>query len=193
VDIVTAGFPCQPWAIGGKHRGKDDPRNLWPDTVRIIREAQPSWVLLENSPKLLHRSDKHNRAPYIEQIIADLACSGYVGRWGCLSAAALGFEHKRERLWIVAHASRQGRPIVLRDDVPYSTPDNEKKRINLKTTTLDAVWNRLSRIEKRLGEPSVFGTNDGMAHRVDRLAAIGEGQVPAVVATAWELLKGQHS
>ena len=192
VDILSAGFPCQPWAIGGNHRGKDDPRNLWPDTIRIIREVQPTWVLLENSPKLLHRSHKHNRPPYITQITAQLASSGYVGRWGCLSAAALGFEHKRQRLWIVAHASRQGRPLLLRHNLPHSPPDNEKNRVRLKTVTLDAVWNRLSRLEERLGEPSVLGTDDGLAHRVDRLAAIGEGQVPAVVAAAWELLKGQQ-
>jgi len=188
VDIVTAGFPCQPWATGGNHQGKDDPRNLWPHTIRIIREVHPTWVLLENSPKLLHRSDKYNRAPYIEQIIADLALSGYVGRWGCLSAAALGFEHKRRRLWVVAHASSQGRTVILRNNVPDSPPDNAEEGINLKTVTLDAVWNRLSRLEERLGEPSVFGTNDGLAHRVDRLTAIGEGQVPAVVAVVWRLL-----
>ena len=192
VDLITAGFPCQPWASGGKGQGRDDPRNLWPVTLRIIAEVRPTWILLENSPKLLQFSHKRNRKPYIEHIIAQLAILGYVGRWGCLSAAALGFDHKRRRLWIAAHTSSQGRPIVLRDNPPDRIAHHEKDGITLQTVTLDAVWNRLARLEERLGEPSVFGTDDGLAHRVDRLAAIGEGQVPAVVAAAWELLKGQQ-
>ena len=96
VDCVTAGFPCQPWAVGGKGKGVDDPRNLWPDTLRIIGEAQPQWVFLENSPRLLQISHRWGRPPYIQQIIGDLATLGYVGQWGCLSAANLGFDHKQE-------------------------------------------------------------------------------------------------
>jgi len=186
VDIITAGFPCQPWAAGGKNWGEDDPRNLWPDTLRIIGETKPTWILLENSPNLLQFSYKRNRPPYIERIIAELARLGYVGRWGCLSAGAIGLDHKRRRLWIVAHATDQGREIVLRMH-QKNCPARDAKQ-TIASVALESVWNRLSRLEERLGEPSVFGTDDGMAHRVDRLAAIGEGQVPAVVRVAWELL-----
>lgn len=186
VDIITAGFPCQPWAAGGKELGADDPRNLCPDTIRIVGEVRPTWILLENSPNLLQHSRKWQRPPYAERIVGQLAGLGYVGRWGCLSAGALGFDHKRRRLWIVAHTDCPGREIVLRGDAKDSQAGYEPPTIA--PVALDAVWSRLSRLEKRLGEPSVFGIDDGLAHRVDRLAAIGEGQVPAVVATAWNLL-----
>jgi len=188
VDCITAGFPCQPWAAGGKRAGEADDRNLWPDTLRIISEVRPTWVLLENSPMLLQISYRWNRAPYIQQIVGDLAGLGYVGRWGCLSAAACGYDHKRQRVWIVAHAGEKGGKIILHRDQRNSVTCDAKKTFT--PVALDAVWSRLSRLEKGLGEPSVFGKNDGLAHRVDRLAAIGEGQVPGVAARVWGLLSG---
>lgn len=188
VDIITAGVPCQPFATGGKELGGDDPRNMWPDTIRIVGEVRPEWVFLENSPNLLQYSPKRSQKPYIEHIVAQLAHLGYVGRWGCLSAAALGYDHKRQRLWIVAHTSSTRRPQLLRDNLRDSATNHEQDRINLQAATLDAVWNRLARLEQRLGEPSVCRVDDGLAHRVDRLAAIGEGQVPGVAATAFKLL-----
>ena len=184
--VITAGFPCQPWAAGGKGRGQDDDRNLWPETLRVIREVRPTWVFLENSTRLLQISRRWDRPPYIQQITGDLAVLGYVGRWGCLSAADLGFDHKRRRLWIVAHAIGQGREVILRSDERNSAAHNAQAAIA--PITLDAVWSRLSRLEERLGEPSVFRTDDGLAHRVERLEAIGEGQVPAVAKAAWRLL-----
>ena len=95
--VVTAGFPCQPWSSAGKRLGSVDPRNLWPDTIRIIREIRPQWCLLENTPNLL--SGSHG---YFGQILQDLAESGYNARWKVLSAAELGAPHKRDRIWVVA-------------------------------------------------------------------------------------------
>jgi DNA (cytosine-5)-methyltransferase 1 len=188
VDCVSAGFPCQPWAQGGKERGEDDPRNLWPDTVRIVGEVRPTWVLLENSPNLLQRSHKRKLPPYVRRIIGELAGLGYVGRWGCLSAAALGFDHKRRRLWIVAYAGGEGRAKFLRVHEGDGAAGDAQKAFA--PVALESVWSRLSRLEERLGEPSVFGADDGMANRVERLEAVGEGQVPAVVAAVWGLLGG---
>lgn len=188
VDIVTAGFPCQPFASGGKGKGADDARDMWPDTVRVIGEVRPTWVLLENSPNLLQFSEKWQRPAYFERMVAELAEIGYVGRWGCLSAASVGMQHKRERVWIVAYSVDERRSVILRGDEADSVTSGGPKA--MEAVTLDAVWSRLARLEERLGEPSVFGDDDGLAHRVDRLAAVGEGQVPAVVARVWGLLDG---
>ncbi len=97
VDIVSAGFPCQPFSSAGKRAGEADERNLWPETIRIIREVKPRWVLLENVSSLL-------RFPYFGRILADLAASGFVGRYDCIPASAVGAPHRRDRLWIMAHA-----------------------------------------------------------------------------------------
>lgn len=95
VDVVTAGFPCQPFSLAGKRKGNLDERNMWPDTLRVIRAVQPQWCLLENVPGLL---GKHG---YFGQILKDLAESGFDAQWDCISAAETGAPHKRERLWIV--------------------------------------------------------------------------------------------
>lgn len=96
-DVVSAGFPCQPFSVAGKQAGADDERNMWPATVEVIRRVQPQSVLLENVPGLVS-------CGYIGTVLADLANLGYVGRWGVLGASDVGAPHRRKRLWIVANA-----------------------------------------------------------------------------------------
>lgn len=98
VDIITAGFPCQPFSLAGNQKGKNDDRNMWPETIKCIRIVRPKSVLLENVPGLLANE-------YGRTIFRDLAESGYLCRWRILSAAEVGAPHKRDRLFIVAHAS----------------------------------------------------------------------------------------
>lgn len=134
VDIITAGFPCQPFSVAGRRQGEADERNLWPDTIRIIREVRPRHVLLENVPGLLaapHETLYGEPLPieegtiidesfkvealmggcdiilpsYVGRIFADLAESGFDGPWRVLSAAGVGAPHQRDRLWIVADAA----------------------------------------------------------------------------------------
>lgn len=194
VDCITAGFPCQPFSSGGKWLGGDDERNAWPDTFRIINEVRPEWVLLENSTNILRISRKWGKEPYIHQIVSDLAGIGYVGRWGCLSAAASGAIHLRRRLWIVAHTGEARRQIILRGHSGNGIETNSgfEARRGRHSDSLDAVFSHLSQLEERLGEPSIFGVDDGMAHRVDRLAAVGEGWFPLVAQAAWDRLTGER-
>ncbi len=110
VDVVSAGFPCQPFAVAGKKRASADERNGWPETIRIIREVRPAICLLENVPGLL--SCRHN---YYATVLEDLAKAGFDAEWGVLSAAAVGARHKRERLWLLAYSVRDGAREVLRN------------------------------------------------------------------------------
>ena len=107
IQIITAGFPCQPFSCSGIQRGKDDERNMWPDTIRIIREVRPRWVLLENVKGLLSIGKEPGKNGYFGRILGDLAESGYDCRWSCISAQSVGAPHRRDRLWIVAHASSE--------------------------------------------------------------------------------------
>ena len=85
VDIITAGFPCTPFSVAGKGKAEDDDRNLWPETLRILREVRPEHAFLENVPGLL--SPSHG---YFGTILADLAEGGYDATWGVLGADDLG-------------------------------------------------------------------------------------------------------
>ena len=95
VDVVTGGFPCQPFSVAGKGAGKDDPRNKWPQTLEVIRLVRPRLCFLENVPGLFAHE-------YIRTIFRELAESGYLLRWRVLSAAEVGAPHKRDRVWILA-------------------------------------------------------------------------------------------
>ena len=94
VDIVTAGYPCQPFSVAGKRRGADDPRHLWPHVARIIGEVEPPFVFLEN---VAH----HLRLGFPE-VAAGLVGMGYKLAAGLFTAAEVGAPHKRERLFILA-------------------------------------------------------------------------------------------
>lgn len=96
VDILSAGFPCQPFSVAGVGLGEDDPRNGWPSTFRIICEVQPRIVRLENVPGLLSHQ-------YFGVILGQLAGAGYRIGWDSLSAKEVGAPHLRNRVWIMAY------------------------------------------------------------------------------------------
>jgi DNA (cytosine-5)-methyltransferase 1 len=97
VDVITAGFPCQPFSVAGKGLAEADERNQWPNTIECIRLVRPRFVFLENVPGLLTHE-------YIRHIYGTLAEVGYDSRWDCISAAHCGANHKRLRWWLVAHS-----------------------------------------------------------------------------------------
>lgn len=106
VDLITAGFPCQPHSIAGSRKGGNDERNLWPDTLRIISEVRPRFALLENAGINL----RNRREPaYAYDVLADLAAIGYDSEWASIPAAAAGAPHLRWRWWCLAHTDDYGR------------------------------------------------------------------------------------
>ncbi len=99
VDVVSAGFPCQPFSVAGQRKGDADDRNLWPETIDVIRRVRPRFASLENVPGLLAH-------PYARRIYGDLAESGYDCQWRRLSAAETGAPHRRDRWWCIAHTNQ---------------------------------------------------------------------------------------
>lgn len=101
VDILTGGFPCQPYSSAGKRLGKDDERHLWPEMCRIISEITPAYVVGENVRGLLN----WNGGVVFEEVCADLEAMGYEVWTGLIPAAGVGAPHRRDRVWWVAHHS----------------------------------------------------------------------------------------
>jgi len=93
-DIMTAGFPCQPFSVAGSKKGKDDDRYLWPEVMRLIRVSKPTWFIGENVPGII---------PMLDPILEDLEGEGYQWQSFLIPASTIGAPHKRERLWIIAH------------------------------------------------------------------------------------------
>ena len=98
-DVITAGFPCQPFSVAGKQKGESDERNMWPSTWDAIRIIRPKYVMLENVPGLLSTD-------YIWTIYGNLASGGYDMRWAIISAKDVGAPHLRKRWWCVAHSTK---------------------------------------------------------------------------------------
>jgi DNA (cytosine-5)-methyltransferase 1 len=223
VDIVSAGFPCQPFSSAGKGLSEADTRNGWPATIRIIDQVRPTFAWLENVPGLISK-------PYIRRIFGDLAEIGYDAEWGCLSAASVGAPHKRERLWIVAYdnsgswfipgISRQSKETLLPlwngNTQSMAYPDqigckgkprkeDRKREVQNKFSRggkeishtninhVEEPSDKQAKIRNQQGgwwtiEPGLGRVANGVAHRMDRLETIGNGQVPEVARTAWKLL-----
>ncbi|NBW22838.1 MAG: DNA (cytosine-5-)-methyltransferase, partial [Caulobacteraceae bacterium] len=100
IDILTGGFPCQPYSMAGKRKGKADERHLWPEMLRAIREIQPRWVVGENVLGII----SWNEGMVFDEVQADLEAEGYEVQPYVLPACAVNAPHRRDRVWFVAHA-----------------------------------------------------------------------------------------
>ena len=176
VDVVSGGFPCQDISSAGKGAGLDGERSgLWREMARIVGEVRPRHVLVENSPMLTLRG--------LGTVLGDLAALGFHASWGVLAAADIGAPHRRERIWIAAHAD----PGFVR--TPWAPEDQARPADVHKRGTGEA---------RRLGawwkvEPEPCSVAYGVASVVDELRPFGNGQVPAVVAHAWRVLTAGKS
>lgn len=101
IDILTGGFPCQPYSMAGKRMGKDDDRHLWPAMLDVIRIIQPTWVVGENVRGLV----SWNGGMVFEEVCADLETCGYSVQPFILPACSVNAPHRRDRVWFVAHAN----------------------------------------------------------------------------------------
>ena len=99
-EVITGGFPCQPFSVAGKQKGTSDDRHLWPEMFRIIQEFKPRWVIGENVKGLINLEN----GMVFETVCTDLEGEGYEVRAFNIPAAGVGAPHRRERIWIVAHA-----------------------------------------------------------------------------------------
>ncbi len=174
VDIVSGGFPCQDISCAGKGEGITGNRSgLWKEMARIIYEVQPSIVWVENSPLLISRG--------LTTVLSDLAEMGYDAQWCIVSAADVGAIHKRARLWLFAYTN-QGRQLAI-----------QAERKNIEQRPLYSEPNRVySTLLSEKDFSEISRNPDVMARWVDRLKAIGNGQVPQVVATAWNILSNER-
>ena len=97
-DIITGGFPCQPFSVAGKQKGTSDDRHLWPDMFRIIKAFKPRYVIGENVRGIINIQD----GVVFETVCTDLESEGYEVQPFIIPAAGVGAPHRRERVWIVA-------------------------------------------------------------------------------------------
>jgi len=208
VDVVSGGFPCQDISVAGKGAGIDGERSgLWSEFARIIREVRPRFAFVENSPALAGRG--------LDRVLGNLAEMGFDATWGVLGASDVGLPHYRKRIWILANSNSNGRqervnvPGTCRTEdecqhagrasvgVAASEDDSNSQRMSgtfwgaIRRVGRQREYLSRDRVWKIEDQPTLERADHGMANRLDQLRAIGNGQVPAVAATAWRILSGQ--
>jgi len=179
VDVVSGGFPCQDISSAGRGKGISGERSgLWSEMARIICEVRPRYVLVENSPLLTIRG--------LDIVLGNLASMGYDAKWGVLGGSHVGAGHKRLRIWILAYRNKNGNRFN------GVTRINWNFRSRSKGTTMGNIFNNIDKIKINFQDweikSGICGIVDGLAFGMDRIARIGNGQVPAVVRLAWEIL-----
>ncbi len=102
IDIITGGYPCQPFSVAGRKKGEEDPRHLWPEYFRLVKELRPTWVIGENVSGHIKLG--------LDTVISDLESEDYAVRPFSISASSIGANHQRERVWILAHSRRSQWP-----------------------------------------------------------------------------------
>ena len=200
IDVVTGGFPCQPWSVAGKREGHLDTqdRDLWPKMASIIEELQPKWVIGENVQGFV------NEPMGLARTLADLESIGYQSTYWILPAAGVGAPHRRNRVFILAH-TRHGRRGNIRVTEKRQDPQKERstdtdsvsgssKQPSFVADTDNSgrgkqrgekpVRKEQSAIERScrwLSEPRVGRVAHGIPNRVDRLKGLGNAVVPQIV------------
>ena len=97
IRLICGGYPCQPFSLAGERRGAEDDRHLWPEMFRLVKELRPDWVIGENVAGHINMG--------LDEVLADLEAAGYTARPFVIPACAVDAHHRRDRVWIVAHAN----------------------------------------------------------------------------------------
>ncbi len=196
IDLLTGGFPCQPFSCAGKRKGKEDNRFLWPEMFRVIKEIRPRWIIAENVAGIVRMA--------LDDCLSDLEGEGYSTQAIIIPACAVNAPHRRDRVWILAYtglnakgtSEESGSTIptfrssseILHSGCGQDVADNsefiggsreESKRSGIKTT--DSNWWSV--------EPDVGRVAHGVSNRVDRLKSLGNAIVPQIAIQIFRAIK----
>ena len=151
IDIITGGYPCQPFSVAGSQKGEQDPRHVWPEMFRLIQEFKPSWVIGENVSGHIKLG--------LDTVLENLESEGYSARTFSISASSVGANHQRERIWIVGNATSNGRDKSKSNKTPESVIGQSKEGGMLKPEGASNVENsrRSSGREQSSGDKESFG------------------------------------
>ena len=204
-DILTAGYPCQPFSLAGQRRGETDDRHIWPHIFKIVACKRPSWVVFENVYGHLSMG--------LDQVLSDLETEGYTTRPFIVPACGVNAPHKRDRIWIVGYTENIGRDW-------WAEAAGREGQTHQQEQSGSEVWREPSRPSEDVAdtdnagreeqrwsvtaqkkhkaskcrgwwevEPSVGRVADGIPRRVDRLKGLGNAIVPQIAMNIGSVIK----
>ena len=195
IDIVTGGYPCQPFSVAGRQQGEKDPRHVWPEYFRLIKELRPTWVIGENVSGHVKLG--------LDTVLENLESEGYSARTFSISASSIGANHQRERIWIVANSGcswGSGSEFQRKNENEIKKENANQFERSSSSSQSNMVYSDSERLEKweSIGEnfsqeyqtligadwwsiePDVGRVANGVPKRVDRLTSLGNSLVPHI-------------
>jgi len=174
IDVLSGGFPCQPFSIAGHMRGHEDERALWPEMLRVIQEIRPRWVVGENVANFAKMG--------LDSAFADLENLGYSVGAAILPACAVNAPHQRNRIWIIAHASGTGLQGVSESGSPRTIGTGTAQQ---STRLLRTDWKKFPT------QSPICTGDDGLSPKLVRLAtkAAGNAAVPQLIYEIFKMLQ----
>jgi len=190
VDVITGGFPCQPFSCAGNQDAEKDDRHLWPEMLRTIVKHKPRWIIGENVTGIIKLA--------LDNICSSLEAGGYTVRTFVIPACAVNAPHRRDRVWIVGHSTElfsngsKHNTASIDGQIPKSGSSGGKMAIsNSQRREREVGWKagRNGREWKSFPanggwqgkvKPFLDRKNDGLPHRLDRLRSLGNAVVPQI-------------
>lgn len=148
VDVISGGFPCQPFSVAGKHAGTEDDRYLWPEMLRVIKELRPTWVLGENVPGIVNLA--------LDEVLSGLESAGYEAQCFIVPACGVDAPHRRDRVCIVAH-SKGKQSIGRLHGCEENLEEDGRKGPDNRTGEKDVFFGN-----RRKDKPGTVGMADGI-------------------------------
>lgn len=183
IDVLTGGFPCQPFSNAGERRGEDDDRFLWPEMLRVIREVQPTWIVAENVRGIVSIDE----GLVFERVCSELEANGYEVQPFCIPACAVQAPHRRERLWFVAADTKRKRLQGFGKNT--GLPGTKKTPYSECFNGMFRTWDTVARSVR--GVRSIDGLSPAMVQR--EIKAYGNAIVPQVAYQIFQAISQAHN
>ena len=170
-DVITGGFPCQPFSVAGKRKGTADDRYLWDETIRVVAECKPRWFIGENVEGLINI----NNGMVLRQVQTDLEEQGFQVQCIVIPASGIGAWHQRKRIWIVAYSYNNGSYRSQRNETEQSC-NKQEDRLSFRDDQQQTWWEAQSEL---------CGVPNGISYELDkdrssRIKALGNSIVPQI-------------
>jgi DNA (cytosine-5)-methyltransferase 1 len=188
IDILTGGFPCQPFSQTGKREGTNDNRHLWPRMLEVIKQIEPVWVVGENVYGIVN----WNGGLVFEQVCTDLELQGYVVQPIILPACAVDAPHSRDRVWFIAYSNNK------RLEREHTKVCTKQRKVEKSIKTFSELQNRFQEAY-RISESDVVSNNDGVSTAMDGITvsewrresikAYGNAIVPGVALQIFKVIE----
>jgi len=173
-DIITGGFPCQPFSVAGKRRGTEDDRYLWDETIRVIKECKPRWFIGENVEGIINISE----GKVLQQIQKDLEAEGFEVQCVVIPASGIGAWHQRKRVWIIGcNVSNTNSERLQRRSISTNMETKQRQISSENSIKEQQTWWQT--------QSKLCGVPNGISYKLDkdrtnRIKSLGNSIVPQI-------------